>query len=92
MFNLYNCLLGQNYNENKSKENKSKVSKETKDSNKEYIVIDKNFENNECIICLDSMIVNEKVKILYCGHMYHYDCINAWIKKKKEINCPLCSK
>ena len=58
----------------------------------DYFKLKKDFENNECIICLDSMIVNEKVKILYCGHMYHYDCINAWFKKKKAINCPLCSK
>ena len=38
------------------------------------------------------MIINDKVKILECGHMYHYDCINKWIEKKGEINCPLCSK
>ena len=59
---------------------------------KEYIVVDKEFENNECIICLEPMVINDKVKILECGHMYHYDCINKWIEKKGEINCPLCSK
>ena len=37
------------------------------------------------------MIINDKVHILNCGHMYHYDCINKWFNKKKEINCPLCS-
>ena len=55
-------------------------------------MVDKEFENNECIICLEPMVINDKVKILECGHMYHYDCINKWIEKKKEINCPLCSK
>ena len=58
----------------------------------DYIVVEKHFENNECIICLEPMIINDKVKILECGHMYHYDCINKWIEKKGEINCPLCSK
>ena len=79
MFNLLPCIF-----------NKKTISniKETKD----YIVINKDFENNECIICLEPMIINDKVKILECGHMYHYDCINKWIEKKKEINCPLCSK
>mgnify|MGYP001202776904 FL=1 len=79
MFNLLPCIF-----------NKKTISniKETKD----HIVINKNFENNECIICLEPMVINDKVKILECGHMYHYDCINKWIEKKKEINCPLCSK
>ena len=79
MFNLLPCIF-----------NKKTISniKETKD----YIVINKDFENNECIICLEPMVINDKVKILECGHMYHYDCINKWIEKKKEINCPLCSK
>ena len=80
MFNLLPCIF--------NKKTISNVKKETKD----HIVIDKNFENNECIICLEPMVINDKVKILECGHMYHYDCINKWIEKKKEINCPLCSK
>ena len=80
MFNLLPCIF--------NKKTISNVKKETKD----HIVINKNFENNECIICLEPMIINDKVKILECGHMYHYDCINKWIEKKGEINCPLCSK
>ena len=80
MFNLLPCIF--------NKKTVSNIKKETKD----HIVIDKNFENNECIICLEPMIINDKVKILECGHMYHYDCINKWIEKKGEINCPLCSK
>ena len=80
MFNL-SCLFIK-------KDNK----KPDKKPDKEYIVINKNFENNECIICLEQMLVDHKVKILDCGHMYHYRCINEWINKKKEINCPLCSK
>ena len=80
MFNLLPCIF-----------NKKSLTVSNKD-NKDYIVINKNFENNECIICLEPMIINDKVKILECGHMYHYDCINKWIEKKGEINCPLCSK
>ena len=80
MFNL-SCLFIK-------KDNK----KPDKKPDKEYIVINKNFENNECIICLEQMLVDDKVKILDCGHMYHYKCIDDWIKKKKEQNCPICSK
>ena len=80
MFNLLPCIF--------NKKSISNIKKETKD----HIVINKDFENNECIICLEPMIINDKVRILGCGHMYHYDCINKWIEKKGEINCPLCSK
>ena len=57
----------------------------------DYIILNRGFENNECIICLEYMIKGDKIKILECGHIYHYKCINDWFKKKKEINCPLCS-
>jgi hypothetical protein len=56
----------------------------------DYIVVEKHFENNECIICLDNMKIGDKIKILDCGHIYHYNCINDWFKRKKE--CPLCYK
>lgn len=84
MFNLCNFIRksnNQNINQNINQ------NKEIND----YIILNKNFENNECIICLDPMIINDKVKILNCGHMYHLKCINDWIDKKKEVNCPLCS-
>ena len=55
-----------------------------------YIVVDKEFENNECIICLENMIKDDKIKILECGHIYHYNCINDWFKKVNE--CPVCYK
>ena len=80
MFNLLPCIF-----------NKKSLTVKNKDY-KDHIVINKDFENNECIICLEPRVVNDKVKILECGHMYHYDCINKWIEKKGEINCPLCSK
>jgi len=74
--------------------NKKSVSKidNKNDEPNEYIIIDKNFENNECIICLEAMLIDDKVRILKCGHMYHYECINKWIYKKGELNCPICFK
>ena len=80
MFNLLPCIFNR------------KTVRNIKNETKDHIIINKDFENNECIICLEPMLVNDKVKILECGHMYHYDCINKWIEKKGKINCPLCSK
>lgn len=76
MFNIYNKLFNRNNCKNINN----------------TIILQKDFENNECIICLEPMIKKQFVRILNCGHMYHCDCINRWIEKKNEINCPLCSK
>lgn len=38
----------------------------------------------ECPICFELFEENEKVGRLECLCMYHYDCIKAWFKKKKE--------
>ena len=57
---------------------------------KEYIVVNKEFENNECIICLEKMIKNDHIKILECGHIYHNKCIIEWFNRVNE--CPLCFK
>lgn len=65
---------------------KSNTNKECKQY-LEYKVI-KEFENNECIICLDSMKINDTVIVLGCGHSYHKECLIEWFKKKKI--CPLC--
>ena len=61
-----------------------------KNKTDDYIILNREFENNECIICLEYMTKGDKIKILECGHIYHYNCINDWFKIKRE--CPLCFK
>jgi hypothetical protein len=43
---------------------------------------------DECSICLESYIVNDKIIYLNCGHIYHKDCIKSWLKKSNT--CPHC--
>jgi hypothetical protein len=43
----------------------------------------------ECPICLD-IFKNEEINILSCNHKYHPQCINQWMKEKK--NCPKCRR
>ena len=81
MFNLRNCFMIK-------KEEPIKPIKPIKPI--DHIVLDKEFENNECIICLENMKTGDKIKILECGHIYHNECINDWFKRKKE--CPVCFK
>ncbi|KAF4727701.1 PCI domain-containing protein 2, partial [Perkinsus olseni] len=48
----------------------------------------------ECAICLEGYATMSDefpktwVARLRCGHMYHHDCIAAWLKK--DGSCPLC--
>ena len=45
-------------------------------------------ENKQCLICLENYIVEENLCYLPCFHLFHSDCIKAWIKKSNK--CPLC--
>lgn len=46
------------------------------------------FSQEECIVCLMEFEEDEMVKILPCGHMFHTDCIDEWLKR--STFCPLC--
>ncbi len=41
---------------------------------------------NKCSICLETITKNGK--ITNCNHTFHNNCLNQWLKKKK--NCPIC--
>ena len=86
MFNLYNYLFKIKKNNNINKN----INKNQEVEKIDYFKLKKDFENNECIICLDNMIVGNNIKALQCGHIYHYECINKWFNVKKE--CPICIK
>lgn len=45
-------------------------------------------ENKHCVICLVEYVINDKVKILPCIHIFHSKCIDQWLLKKPK--CPLC--
>jgi hypothetical protein len=41
--------------------------------------------NEDCSICLSKLY---NIEMLYCGHQFHTECINRWIKYKRT--CPIC--
>ena len=88
MFNILNLL--NLFKKNNEVRNNEVINNEVKNNNKEYIILNKEFKNNECIICLEKMIIGDKINILECGHIYHHTCIMEWFKRKRE--CPLCCK
>ena len=44
---------------------------------------------NDCAICLEKCILNEKLLVLKCTHYFHYDCIYQWLSKE-STKCPTC--
>merc|ERR1712032_203526 len=46
-----------------------------------------------CIICLNDMSLDAKVGMLACGHAFHYECVETWLKSHWWTpRCPMrCS-
>eukprot|EP00557_Chaetoceros_sp_GSL56_P014512 CAMPEP_0176485974 /NCGR_PEP_ID=MMETSP0200_2-20121128/5324_1 /TAXON_ID=947934 /ORGANISM="Chaetoceros sp., Strain GSL56" /LENGTH=525 /DNA_ID=CAMNT_0017882651 /DNA_START=434 /DNA_END=2011 /DNA_ORIENTATION=+ len=47
-------------------------------------------DNDEilCTICLTSIDDGDRVGVLECDHLFHSECLKAWIRRKNR--CPLC--
>ena len=51
-----------------------------------------NLYNQDCAICRNPVCnSNEESVIGECGHAYHYNCIQNWLKHNKKV-CPLCNQ
>ena len=87
IYNFFN-----NISKNKDNIKKENDKEKEEEEKEERLFIDikilNNFENNECVICLDNMIKGENVIIIKCGHKYHTKCLNEWFLRKKI--CPIC--
>ena len=46
-------------------------------------------DNQECSICVESLNDNIAIK-LTCDHIFHKKCLEEWLKKGKNKDCPLC--
>ena len=47
----------------------------------------------DCSICLDAMVKNERVQGLHhCMHIFHSECIETWLRKATNRNCPVCRR
>lgn len=54
----------------------------------EYPFIDN--EEITCSICWD--ILNEQEHSLECTHAFHNVCIEEWLEKAPDHNCPICRR
>ena len=41
-----------------------------------------------CTVCCESINIGLKGMFMPCGHIYHPDCLNPWLKEHNT--CPVC--
>ena len=45
-------------------------------------------EKASCSVCTDEYEVEEEVREMPCGHKFHKDCLDPWLKLRNS--CPVC--
>ena len=45
-------------------------------------------DQDQCGICLDVYAIDQFVKYLPCGHRFHSECIDSWLRNQ-STDCPL---
>ncbi|CAD8145844.1 unnamed protein product [Paramecium pentaurelia] len=51
------------------------------------------YGEDQCTFCFDQFDVSQFVAQLFCGHVYHYDCFEDWIRIKGFFDkCPICNQ
>lgn len=45
-----------------------------------------------CVVCLEPYQVNDQVRVMPCGHVFHDKCICTWLlrPRPKYHECPIC--
>ena len=46
------------------------------------------YNNKECIICLEN--INQNDLTLPCMHRFHKECVKKWHNESKNLWCPVC--
>lgn len=49
------------------------------------------FDSGTCAICIDAFEDEDIVRGLICGHVFHQDCLDPWLIKRKAC-CPMCKR
>ncbi|KFY40969.1 hypothetical protein V495_05143 [Pseudogymnoascus sp. VKM F-4514 (FW-929)] len=42
---------------------------------------------DQCVVCMDQLSEGDDIRILPCGHLFHYECIRRWLFNRR---CPVC--
>lgn len=60
-------------------------------NNLNNLVYNEIINNQDCSICVEPLNDNIAIK-LKCNHIFHQKCLQEWLQKSKNKDCPLCRK
>ena len=43
-----------------------------------------------CVICTEEFLADSKISVIHCGHPFHEDCLNNWLRSGLNNTCPQC--
>lgn len=49
------------------------------------------YTSGSCAICLEIIEDDDEVRGLMCGHVFHSDCLDPWLTKRRAC-CPMCKR
>ncbi|ONH68523.1 hypothetical protein BON22_1609 [Cyberlindnera fabianii] len=49
------------------------------------------YDSGSCAICIDTFEPEDIVRGLICGHVFHQECLDPWLTKRKAC-CPMCKR
>ena len=81
-------------NEIKNSQNKEIILKSIINTIQSFFVSynNKNLIGIKCKFCESKLKFGDKVCLLNCGHLFHYECLYQQIITNEEYNCILCKK
>ncbi|EZA56131.1 TRAF-interacting protein [Ooceraea biroi] len=43
-----------------------------------------------CNICQELLTPSDTLLVIYCGHLFHNNCLTRWLKRQASATCPQC--
>ena len=64
--------------------------KNRREREKKLLICKKQFRMDDCIICFEKFDKKQLQKCKNCNQMFHNTCINEWLSKSENKDCPHC--
>ena len=45
---------------------------------------------DSCAICLAPYESGDPLRVLRCGHRFHVECVDPWLRGSEQHSCPMC--
>jgi hypothetical protein len=89
---VIDALIAEDFEYKLNKRNKrlQLFSLEQIESHFPVLVMTSDYDESVCSVCFEKFCQNQEVRQLYCGHVFHDNCIQDWILKGTSEGCCEC--